>query len=111
MSGETSVWRSPPARLGAIASTGKMAPFARICDSAVEAMDGAEVVLSERIYHDAGAQTDRQMPYLGLVDLIRGAGKRAVERNSLYESVRETFDDVAPPREPGRRSLPVVHAA
>ena len=68
-------------------------------------------VVYERIYHDAGAQTDRQMPYLGLVELIRGAGKRPVERNSLYETVRESFDDVTAPYEPGRRSLPVVHAA
>ncbi|HEU4830297.1 MAG TPA: hypothetical protein VFT04_13980, partial [Gemmatimonadales bacterium] len=68
-------------------------------------------VVYERIYHDAGAQTERRMPYLGLVELIRGAGKRPVERNSLYEAVRETFDDVTPPREPGGRSLPVVHAA
>ena len=68
-------------------------------------------VVYERIYHDAGAQTDRQMPYLGLVELIRGAGKRPVERNSLYETVRESFDDVTAPYEPGRRSLPVLHAA
>ena len=68
-------------------------------------------VVYERIYHDAGAQTDRQMPYLGLVELIRGAGKQPVERNSLYETVRESFDDITPPHAPGRRSLPVVHAA
>jgi aminodeoxyfutalosine synthase len=68
-------------------------------------------VVYERIYHDAGATTERQMPYLGLVELIRGAGRRPVERNSLYEAVRDTFDDVTPPREPPRRSLPVVHAA
>jgi aminodeoxyfutalosine synthase len=68
-------------------------------------------VVYERIYHDAGARTERQMPYFGLVELIRGAGKRPVERNSLYETVRESFDDVTPPHEPGRRSLPVVHAA
>ena len=68
-------------------------------------------VVYERIYHDAGATTERQMPYLGLVELIRGAGRRPVERNSLYEAVRESFDDVTPPREPPRRSLPVVHAA
>jgi aminodeoxyfutalosine synthase len=68
-------------------------------------------VVYERIYHDAGATTERQMPYLGLVELIRGAGRRPVERNSLYEAVRDTFDEVTPPREPPRRSLPVVHAA
>jgi hypothetical protein len=47
-----------------------------------------------------------------LVRLIRGAGKRPVERDSLYQAVRENFDD--PPPEPLLRpgaALPVVHAA
>jgi aminodeoxyfutalosine synthase len=69
-------------------------------------------VVYERIYHEAGAHTAMHMPYLDLVRLIRGAGKRPVERNSLYQSIRETFDD--PPPEPSLRrgaSLPVVHAA
>lgn len=69
-------------------------------------------VVFERIYHDAGAHTDMHMPYMELVRLIRGAGKRAVERDSLYQSVREQFDE--PPPEPSLRrggSLPVVHAA
>ena len=38
------------------------------------------------------------MPYFELVRLIRGAGKRPVERDSLYQPVRESFDD--PPPEP-----------
>jgi aminodeoxyfutalosine synthase len=69
-------------------------------------------VVYERIYHEAGAHTAMHMPYLDLVRLIRGAGKRAVERNSLYQAVRETFDE--PPPEPSFRrgaTLPVVHAA
>jgi aminodeoxyfutalosine synthase len=69
-------------------------------------------VVYERIYHEAGAHTAMHMPYLDLVRLIRGAGKRPVERNSLYQPIRETFDD--PPPEPSLRrgaSLPVVHAA
>ena len=69
-------------------------------------------VVYERIYHEAGALTEMHMPYLELVRLIRGAGKRPVERDSLYQVVREQFDD--PPPEPGLRrgaSLPVVHAA
>jgi hypothetical protein len=52
------------------------------------------------------------MPYFELVRLIRGAGKRPVERDSLYQPVREEFDD--PPPEPTLRrgaALPVVHAA
>ena len=69
-------------------------------------------VVYERIYHEAGAQTEMHLPYAGLVALIRGAGKRPVERDSLYQPVRDRFDD--PPLEPLRRggeALPVVHAA
>ena len=69
-------------------------------------------VVYERVYHEAGAHTQMHMPYLELVRLIRGAGKRPVERDSLYRAVREQFDD--PPPEPALRrgaGLPVVHAA
>jgi len=69
-------------------------------------------VVYERVYHEAGAHTEMHMPYHELVRLIRGAGKRPVERNSLYEAVRDRFDD--PPPEPTLRrgaALPVVHAA
>jgi aminodeoxyfutalosine synthase len=68
-------------------------------------------VVYERIYHEAGAHTEMHMPYSALVDLIRGAGKRPVERDSLYQSVRETFDDLPPTPEYTTRNLPVVHAA
>jgi aminodeoxyfutalosine synthase len=69
-------------------------------------------VVYERIYHEAGAHTAMHLPYMDLVRLIRGAGKQPVERDSLYRSVREHFDD--PPPEPLLRrgaTLPVVHAA
>ena len=69
-------------------------------------------VVYERIYHEAGAQTEMHLPYLELVRLIRGAGKRPVERDSLYHAVRDQFDE--PPPEPTVRrgaALPVVHAA
>jgi aminodeoxyfutalosine synthase len=69
-------------------------------------------VVYERIYHEAGAHTAMHLPYMDLVRLIRGAGKRPVERDSLYRPVREHFDE--PPPEPslrGRATLPVVHAA
>ncbi|HET6778573.1 MAG TPA: aminofutalosine synthase MqnE [Gemmatimonadales bacterium] len=69
-------------------------------------------VVYERIYHEAGAHTAMHLPYMDLVQLIRGAGKRPVERDSLYHPVREAFDQ--PPPEPSRRhrlGLPVVHAA
>jgi aminodeoxyfutalosine synthase len=49
-------------------------------------------VVFERIYHQAGATTEMHMQYGDLVGLIRDAGKRPVERNSLYEVVREDFD-------------------
>jgi len=69
-------------------------------------------VVYERIYHEAGAHTAMHLPYMDLVSLIRGAGRRPVERDSLYQAVRERFDD--PPPEPSLRrgaALPVVHAA
>ena len=50
-------------------------------------------VVYERVYHDAGAHTELHLPYGGLVELIRGAGRRPVERDSLYRPVREDFDD------------------
>jgi aminodeoxyfutalosine synthase len=68
-------------------------------------------VVFERVYHEAGASTQMHMPYMDLVALIRGAGKRPVERNSLYEPVRDSFDDLPPRPGTARRGLPVVHAA
>src|SRR5215204_493945 len=53
-------------------------------------------VVYERVYHEAGAHTQMHMHYLELVRLIRGAGKRPVERDSLYQAVREQFDDLPP---------------
>jgi len=52
-------------------------------------------VVYERIYHEAGAHTDMHLPYTHLVELIRGAGKVPVERDSLYQTVRETFEDMS----------------
>ena len=68
-------------------------------------------VVYERIYHEAGATTQMHMPYTDLVGLIRGAGKRPVERDSLYGAVRDSFDDFTPPPVQRTRHLPVVHAA
>lgn len=69
-------------------------------------------VVYERIYHQAGATTAMHMPYSELVRLIRGAGKRPVERDSLYQPVRESFDDL-PVRAPSAMAAgaPSVHAA
>jgi len=55
-------------------------------------------VVFERVYHDAGAKTDMHMSYGKLVELIRGAGKRPVERDSLYRAVREEFDETGEER-------------
>ncbi len=67
-------------------------------------------VVYERVYHEAGAQTDMHMPYRRLVDMIRGVGKRPVERDSFYRPIREEFDDLSDPELEGA-SAPVVHAA
>ncbi len=69
-------------------------------------------VVFERIYHEAGAQTEMHMHYRDLVALIQGAGRRPVERNSLYESVRETFEDIpADSVTVAGAGQPTVHAA
>ena len=67
-------------------------------------------VVFERIYHDAGAQTAMHLRYHEIVELIRGAARVPVERDSLYHEVRREFDPPPPMRELSR-SLPVVHAA
>jgi len=68
-------------------------------------------VVYERIYHQAGATTAMHMPYSELVRLIRGAGKRPVERDSLYRPVRESFDDVVDLHPGSGAAAPSVHAA
>ena len=68
-------------------------------------------VVYERIYHEAGARTAMHLPYGEPVRLIRGAGKRPVERDSLYRAVREDFDDLPDDFGAAAGSAPVVHAA
>ena len=46
-------------------------------------------VVYERIYHEAGARTPMEMTYQDIVELIRGAGKQPVERDSLYRPITE----------------------
>lgn len=67
-------------------------------------------VVYERVYHEAGAKTAMHLPYRGLVDLIRAAGKRPVERDSFYRPIRESFDDLGNPVSAGAFA-PTVHAA
>ncbi|HZI22585.1 MAG TPA: hypothetical protein VFD76_08700, partial [Gemmatimonadales bacterium] len=52
-------------------------------------------VVFERVYHEAGAGTPMWLSYDQIVQLIRGAGKQPVERDSLYRVVR-TFEDWVP---------------
>src|SRR5690606_18555591 len=58
----------------------------------VDDIDGT--VQEEKIYHMAGADTPQGMTRTALVRLIREAGRRAVERDTLYERVWE--DDGQP---------------
>ena len=46
-------------------------------------------VVLEKITHDAGADTPIGLPFDEIVRLIRDAGKRPVERDSLYNAIRE----------------------
>lgn len=50
-------------------------------------------VVYERVYHEAGAVTPMAMSYGALVRFIGGAGKRPVERDSLYRTVRTFAPD------------------
>ena len=98
-------------------SGGTLMVWLRVCSAsigvpaAIRPINGTETGRSP-YYAEAGALTEMHLPYLELVRLIQGAGKRPVERDSLYQTVREQFDD--PPPEPslGRGAgRPVVHAA
>jgi aminodeoxyfutalosine synthase len=68
-------------------------------------------VVYERVYHEAGAQTQMHLPYGELVRLISGAGKRPIERDSLYHPIRESFDDLPESWSTAGAGAPVVHAA
>lgn len=46
-------------------------------------------VRRERVYHEAGAATPEGMTFSDIVRLVKDAGKRPVERNVIYEEVRE----------------------
>ena len=46
-------------------------------------------VVRERIYHEAGAPTPEGMTFHEIIRLIRDAGRRPVERDALYNEIRE----------------------
>ncbi len=52
----------------------------------VNDIDGT--VVEEQIGHDAGADSPQQLNKNQLIDLIRKAGKQAVERDSLYKELK-----------------------
>ena len=69
-------------------------------------------VVYERIYHEAGrAHRDAHALPASWCELIRGAGKRPVERDSLYQPVREDVRRPAARRARRAAPRPVVHAA
>jgi aminodeoxyfutalosine synthase len=53
----------------------------------VDDLDGT--VEEEKIVHDAGAETDQRMPRGELVRMIKAAGRIPVERDTLYNIIRE----------------------
>src|SRR5690606_9957342 len=55
-------------------------------------LDGT--VIEEKIYHDAGATTPQGMRRQELVRLIREAGRKPVERDTLYRAVTRTETSV-----------------
>jgi aminodeoxyfutalosine synthase len=46
-------------------------------------------VVREKIYHEAGAATPQGMTFPEIIRLIKDAGKRPMERNALYQPIRE----------------------
>lgn len=53
----------------------------------VNDLDGT--VEEEKIVHDAGAETDQRLPREEIVKMIRAAGRIPVERDTLYNIIRE----------------------
>jgi len=62
-------------------------------------------VVFERVYHEAGAATPMWLSYDQIIELVRGAGKEPVERDSLYQTVR-TFENWVPGRASARPAGP-----
>ncbi|HSL69949.1 MAG TPA: hypothetical protein VK864_06880, partial [Longimicrobiales bacterium] len=46
-------------------------------------------VVRERIYHEANAATPEGLTFEQIIRLIKDAGKRPVERDALYQEIRE----------------------
>jgi aminodeoxyfutalosine synthase len=52
-------------------------------------------VVEEKIYHMAGADTPQEVPASHLKQLIAETGREAVERNTLYEPIRQEMFQTA----------------
>ncbi len=63
-------------------------------------------VSQENIYHDAGAETPESLDRGRIHALIREAGLRPVERDTLYHTLR-TFDEVPLPAQAIREGVPL----
>ena len=46
-------------------------------------------VVREKIYHEAGATTPQGMTFSEIVRLVKDAGKTPMERDALYNPIRE----------------------
>ena len=46
-------------------------------------------VIKERVYHEAGASTPHSLTWNDIIRLIKDAGKRPVERDALYNELKE----------------------
>lgn len=55
----------------------------------VNDLDGT--VEEEKIVHDAGAETDQKLPREEIIRMIKAAGRAPVERDTLYNIIREGF--------------------
>jgi aminodeoxyfutalosine synthase len=63
-------------------------------------------VVDEHIYHDAGAKSPETLTVRELTGLILEAGRKPVERDTLYRTVKQDLEkgssrNLAPGREPG----------
>jgi len=67
-------------------------PFVSQVSLAFGVNDVEGTVVREKIYHEAGAHTAQALTLASILQLIRGAKKIPVERDSLYRVVR-VFDD------------------
>jgi aminodeoxyfutalosine synthase len=57
----------------------------------VDDLDGT--VMEEKIVHDAGAETPQYQPRKQFIDLIKEAGRIPVERDTLYNVIKEGWED------------------